>query len=79
MAFWTRPREGVRGDGDRGQNLKLSLNCYYQSEEIYTQDKYPERWQISQETLKIVDLKRRGTIIDDHPPVDSRSILSSPS
>lgn len=42
------------GDGDRGQNLQLSLNCYYQSEEIYTQDQYPERWQISQETLKSI-------------------------
>jgi hypothetical protein len=40
------------GDGDQSQNLKLSLNCYYQSEEVYTQDKYPERWQISQETVK---------------------------
>jgi Pentapeptide repeats (8 copies) len=42
------------GDGDRGQKLKLSLNCYYQSEEIYTQDKYPERWRTSQESLRTV-------------------------
>jgi hypothetical protein len=46
------------GDGDRGQNLKLSFHCYHQSEEVYTQDKYPERWKISQETLENVKTLR---------------------
>jgi Pentapeptide repeats (8 copies) len=42
------------GDGDRGQNLKLAINHYLQSEEIYTQYKFPERWKISQDTLRLV-------------------------
>jgi hypothetical protein len=41
-----------RGSNDRGQDLKLSIYHYWQSEEIYTKDKYPERWKISQDTLK---------------------------
>jgi Pentapeptide repeats (8 copies) len=152
------------GDGNRGRNLKWAIDHYEQSEEIYTQDKYQERWKISQDTFKLVkklssedlcgadliganlsgtslnranlhkanlssadlsgadlseailsgaifsearlyktdfknsnvmgakftyaygislelreDLKQRGAIFDDRPPVDSRSILSSRS
>jgi Pentapeptide repeats (8 copies) len=39
---------------DRGQDLKLSIYHHWQSEEVYTKDKYPERWKISQSTLKMI-------------------------
>jgi hypothetical protein len=65
-------------DGDQVQNLKLSLNCYYQSEEVYTQDKYPERWRISQETLEIVKtLKSEELSRANLADVDLSSRISS--
>jgi Pentapeptide repeats (8 copies) len=43
-----------KGKGDRGRYLKLSIDHYLQSEKVYTQDKYPERWKISQDTVRAV-------------------------
>jgi hypothetical protein len=40
--------------GDRGQNLKMAIYQYKQSEEIFTKDKNPERWKISQNSLQMV-------------------------
>jgi uncharacterized protein YjbI with pentapeptide repeats len=41
-------------NGDRGRNLKWAIDHYRQSEEIFTQDKNPKRWEISQNSLLIV-------------------------
>jgi hypothetical protein len=37
--------------GERWDNLRKSIECYHNSLEVFTQDKFPKKWQINQEDL----------------------------
>jgi hypothetical protein len=41
-----------RNQGDRRDNLEISIECFNKSLEIYTQNEFPEKWKINQADLK---------------------------
>lgn len=41
-----------RKQGDRKENLERSIKCFNKSLEIFTQDKFPEKWKMNQQGLK---------------------------
>ena len=42
-----------RIQGDRGENLKRSIECFRKSIEIYNQNEFPDKWKTNQEYSKI--------------------------
>jgi tetratricopeptide (TPR) repeat protein len=57
-----------RSRGDRRENLERSIECFDKSLEIFTQDKFPEKWKISQDDLvesqRLLELYKESLIED---------------
>jgi Pentapeptide repeats (8 copies) len=67
--------------GERWENLQKSITCFYQSLQFFTQDKFPQKWQInqedlsqSQEALKIEMQHLIGDILDRH--IEARYLVN---